>query len=377
MELRPERTEQQKEQIKALWLACKAGDVASAEHMLKVVNPNERLYENDPLDESGYDDSTCMHYAATEGHLAVVKLLHKHGATINPREQNGWIPLVGTIARGHKDIVAFLLEHGANVTNIDDVLGHMPLATALQCLDVPIAKLLLAAGAPIMPLNPRTHRRIYQGSALHILCERLLMKPLYAPEYAGQETEDRALALIEMLRMRTIDLEYSNENGNTVFHMAARLNNYRIIAALLVSNTAISRRANESKERFKTTLLCAKRRESSMSRLPNEVLLRIFSYMALDCKQAGIEPLLGRLYVSEEIMRTRFLDELWHNPSTLDQWGKPKHDIHRMQRYSFGTLEECDKLICALNVLNDENSQAHTLSNNRAIQSILDPICWH
>ena len=51
-------------------------------------------------------------FAAVEGHIEVVELLLRHGAT-HDREHKGWTALKSAAARGHVDVVELLLRHGA------------------------------------------------------------------------------------------------------------------------------------------------------------------------------------------------------------------------------------------------------------------------
>lgn len=53
--------------------------------------------------------------AAAAGHLALVKLLVKHGARVNSITQTHSTPLRAACFDGHFDIVRFLVTHGAGM----------------------------------------------------------------------------------------------------------------------------------------------------------------------------------------------------------------------------------------------------------------------
>jgi uncharacterized protein len=113
---------------------------------------------------------TSLHYAAREGHTAVVKLLLEHGARIEQTEANGVRPLLLAIMNDRTDTARLLIERGADV-NADDWYGRAPLWAAVDVRNVEldgeintqvadregsleIIKLLLARGA-----NPNARTR--------------------------------------------------------------------------------------------------------------------------------------------------------------------------------------------------------------------------
>ena len=78
---------------------------------------------------------TALHYAAREGHTAVVTLLLANGARIEEPEANGVRPLLLAILNDHADTARFLIEHGADV-NADDWYGRTPLWAAVDIRNV-------------------------------------------------------------------------------------------------------------------------------------------------------------------------------------------------------------------------------------------------
>lgn len=356
------------EQVNQLWLACKKGDEQTVAQLLQNgVDPNTRLFFEAPLDEEGCDDSTCLHYAANAGHLGVVDLLFRFGARTNMRDQNGWIPLIGALANGHEAVVDRLIERGAQINSIDSFLGHRPIATPVQCLNPRLVRRLLSVGATVIPPLEILHngvplQRIYQGNALHILCERLLVKPVYAPEYDAQEKQDRALEIIEMVRAHGIDMSHKDSGDNTVYHAAARLNDRRIMAALMVStnNTPWIKKAALAK--LRAFLLVNQRKASEgLAALPQDAFLRIFSFLPIECKQAGIEQLVVPHCTDAVSMRTRYLDAC----------------LVDLKTHSFHTADEGLAQVKLLGMLNTNQQQACDVTQDALLKNVLNPITWH
>ena len=87
--------------------ACGGGDAPELQRFLSAGwNPGCR----DVL--SGY---TCLHLAATAGHLEVVRLLVEAGADIHDRRNTvESTPLAGAVVAGRTDVVAYPLMAGAD-----------------------------------------------------------------------------------------------------------------------------------------------------------------------------------------------------------------------------------------------------------------------
>ncbi|CDJ36219.1 uncharacterized protein EMH_0041020 [Eimeria mitis] len=98
--------------------ACEDGDIKEVEELLASgATPN--------FAPSGSGHRYPLHYAATSGHVEIVKLLLQHEATVDPLEaSNGWTPLmIATLksanSQKHVDVMMILLEGGADAEAID------------------------------------------------------------------------------------------------------------------------------------------------------------------------------------------------------------------------------------------------------------------
>lgn len=69
------------------------------------------------------EGNSALNLAACECHHAIVKLLLDHGADVNNMNKNGRSPLMEAAFWGRIDNVKYLLEHGANKT-LRDVHGR-------------------------------------------------------------------------------------------------------------------------------------------------------------------------------------------------------------------------------------------------------------
>lgn len=130
------------------WVAAaQDGDVATVARLIEQgTEVNQR---------STYVGWTALHAAASEGRLAVAKLLLEHGATVDILDERGYTPL-HTTARssvGHgasektapqrAEVAALLLEHGAAV-NARTPHGDTALSNAVLRNNVGLVKVLLA-----------------------------------------------------------------------------------------------------------------------------------------------------------------------------------------------------------------------------------------
>lgn len=82
-----------------------------------------------------------LHSAASARNLEAARMLLKHGAAVNARQQGGWAPLHAAAQNGDRAMVDLLLGHGADprVTNDE---GQSPATIARQKGHRAIAELL-------------------------------------------------------------------------------------------------------------------------------------------------------------------------------------------------------------------------------------------
>eukprot|EP01113_Clastostelium_recurvatum_P038406 TRINITY_DN5749_c0_g1_i2.p1 TRINITY_DN5749_c0_g1~~TRINITY_DN5749_c0_g1_i2.p1 ORF type:complete len:273 (+),score=49.51 TRINITY_DN5749_c0_g1_i2:149-967(+) len=102
--------------------------------------------------------------ASERGNAAYVKLLvERDAAEVNFQDQHGWTPLVHACSEGHEDVVAYLLEKGADVRQVI-ADGSTPLHLAITARHAPISTMLLDHGCDPNMGNPTGF------TPLHLAC---------------------------------------------------------------------------------------------------------------------------------------------------------------------------------------------------------------
>ncbi|XP_032830321.2 tonsoku-like protein isoform X1 [Petromyzon marinus] len=118
----------------------------------KVVSGKRKSAQWNKRNEKG---ETALHRACIEGNLRLVKILIEKGHPPNPRDYCGWLPLHEACNHNHQDIVEYLLDHGALISDPGGPKcdGITPLHDAIVAGNFGIAKLLLQRGASVTVKN--------------------------------------------------------------------------------------------------------------------------------------------------------------------------------------------------------------------------------
>ena len=104
------------------------------------------------VEAAGNNGFTPLNAAAYRGCIDAAKLLIAHGASLESRAADtptgagGPTPLWSAVRNGHEDMVDFLIGAGANV-NVKDTSGNNPLSSAVSMGNQRIISLLLIAQA--------------------------------------------------------------------------------------------------------------------------------------------------------------------------------------------------------------------------------------
>ena len=197
----------------ALFRAAARGRPAVVELLLKHGADRDAVF-----DHRGY---TALGYAAAEGKIEVVKLLHGRGASVKKD-----VGILHTAAfRGHREVVAFLLDKGA------DVEGAWPDGYDLYSGGLPrrqtSALAFFAETDPAkFPMTTRTIASIEEitdGKRCFIIGGR----PLQAA-VAGQQK-----AVATLLLERGASAKVLFPDGSTLLHLAAELGDAEVVELLL------------------------------------------------------------------------------------------------------------------------------------------------
>ncbi|KAM4751405.1 protein phosphatase 1 regulatory subunit 12C [Anableps anableps] len=114
--------------------ACASGDTEEAKAMLEETEQSKAGNgENLPdiINCSNADGITALHQACIDGSMEIVTFLLEHGADVNQVDSEGWTPLHVASSCGYPDIAEFLLQKGASLTAVN-CDGDVPLDIALD-----------------------------------------------------------------------------------------------------------------------------------------------------------------------------------------------------------------------------------------------------
>lgn len=121
--------------IPSLFYALREGSLKSAD--LIIASPKAKVDERTPADE------TPLMMASLKGQTAVVRKLVAKGADVN---KTGWTPLHYAATSGHVDIIKILLDESAYI-DAESPNGTTPLMMAAHYGTRDAARFLLEAGA--------------------------------------------------------------------------------------------------------------------------------------------------------------------------------------------------------------------------------------
>lgn len=160
------------------------------------------------------DDRNPLHRAASAGQINLVRQLLEttNAYPIDLPDSLGWTPLIIAASAGHREVVAYLVERGANV---QAVTANSQSALHFACGKghLEVVKLLVeGAGAP---LNTR---------------DRFGYTPFIRAVLANREAVVEYLLTSEKHR---IDLDGKDKLGNSALHIACEEENLRMVQLLL------------------------------------------------------------------------------------------------------------------------------------------------
>ncbi|XP_044044767.1 protein phosphatase 1 regulatory subunit 12C isoform X3 [Siniperca chuatsi] len=114
--------------------ACASGDTEEAQVMLKEAKETKQRNGEDVaeiINCSNADGITALHQACIDGSIEIVSFLLEHGANVNQVDSEGWTPLHVAASCGYPDIADFLLQRGASLSAVN-CDGDVPLDIALD-----------------------------------------------------------------------------------------------------------------------------------------------------------------------------------------------------------------------------------------------------
>lgn len=118
------------------FVATVSNDRKLAAQML--ADNRERLQEKSSVGE------TALHYLAIENDLEGVTFLISQGAEVDSRDNSNCTPLMHAAQLGNDEMCLLLMEHGADVNAIDDLLNYTPLHYAASAGDAELLEAMLS-----------------------------------------------------------------------------------------------------------------------------------------------------------------------------------------------------------------------------------------
>ena len=202
---------------------------------------------------SGRTSEAPLTMAAVMGEIEVARVLLHHGASVDPRDNQGWTPLFVASRYGHLDIVRLLIQSRAAVDTPDNE-DWTPLFVASRCGHLDIVRLLIQSRAavdtpdnedrtPLIVASRHGHLRIAQvlidnGGAINAQ-DTGLSTPLH---YASAEGH---LSVVELLIEHHADVYRRNKDQQTPLHGAATDGRLDIARLLLKSRSSPNSQDND------------------------------------------------------------------------------------------------------------------------------------
>ena len=196
-----------------LHLAAFFGHLGWAKILLKRHSGDDLSFHR-PVSLGDSHGRTPLFWAAARGHREVVELLLDHGARINTRDRSKLSALHIAVTGVHKDVVSLLLDRSARMEGKDSY-GDTPLTRAIQIGSKDIVKLLLEHGARIDRLPANSGTTSLSGSRTPVE-ERTRELLQLQDQLLAARFEDQSRLVNLMLRIWTVSLHIS-----PVFHLVS------------------------------------------------------------------------------------------------------------------------------------------------------------
>jgi ankyrin repeat protein len=218
-------------------------------------NGNVRIAEM--LLEQGADPN-CLHSAIVGRHKEIVALLVKHNANVNLKDGNRRTPLHMAVASGDEDIIRLLISKGADV-NAKNNEGETPLHVLVQSwpqswwvndFRTKAINILLDSGADIeakrqdgkTPLELAAEAQ-KSSDAVKALLERGSninnIKDIHVRFSVVPISMDKA-SLEQLVRTNAPDIHIRNTNGDSLLHAAVKGRNWKLVEILLTIGADIN-----------------------------------------------------------------------------------------------------------------------------------------
>lgn len=164
------------------------------------------------LGDPDYRRWSCLHHAAATNDVADIERLLDDGGDVDARNQAGRTPLSEAAGRGHLAAVRTLIAHDATVDVYDTRSGFTPLHLAAEGNHAAVVRRLLAAGARVDARNQWNQT------------------PLWVAAWQAWHGNTE---VAHILVARGAEIDVADDKGHTPLHMAARAGHTPMVSYLL------------------------------------------------------------------------------------------------------------------------------------------------
>ncbi|OHW90752.1 ankyrin repeat domain-containing protein 52 [Colletotrichum incanum] len=184
---------------------------------------------------------SALHRACWDGAVDIVAILLENGANTAVANKNGWTPMQIASDKGHADVVKLLIEKGADVTVATND-GRTPLISAANNGHIEVVKLLIEKGADIAvvtnngwtPVNiasdsGRTEvvRLLIEEGADVITATSNGWTPIMSAASNGH------IEVVKLLIEKGADITVATDNGETSMHASSGSGHAKVVQLLL------------------------------------------------------------------------------------------------------------------------------------------------
>ena len=186
-------------------------------------------------------DATPLHPASKNGHKQVVFFLLEHGADVSAQNESGKTPLHLASREGHVDVTRMLIEHGADVS-AQEKDGRIPLHLASLRGHVEVVRKLIERGADVSAQDKDDdtplHLASYRGhvEVTHMLIENgadVSARDKHGETPLHQSSRWGHVKVVDMLIEGGADVQAQDKYGKTPLHMALQEGHVKVAHMLI------------------------------------------------------------------------------------------------------------------------------------------------